>query len=90
MQWASTRLGISSEEAQAVYTRCQRLKQSASQPFGTAEDWLTESKEGGFALAQIDVATRLALTAVVGGAKENVEMLDEAKRLALGRLPAGL
>ena len=86
MQWASTRMGTSSEDAQAVYTRCRRLKESTVQPFGTADDWLNESKEGGFALAQMDVAGvlagRLALTAAVGGAKENVEMREEAKRLA--------
>jgi hypothetical protein len=85
MQWASTRPGLEAEEAREVHARCSRL-QETSHRFGTAGEWLSASKEKGFSLALIDTARQLAVTAGVSGAKENVEMRSEAKRLALRAL----
>lgn len=85
MVWASTRTGIDAEEAREVHARCSRL-QETSHPFGTAEAWLTASKEKGFSLAMIDAARQLAAEAGVSGATEHVAMRDEAKQLALRAL----
>lgn len=85
MQWASTRPGLKAEEAREVHARCSRL-QETSHRFGTADEWLSASKEKGFSLAMIDTARQLAVTAGVSGATEHVEMRNEAKRLALRAL----
>jgi len=85
MQWASTRVGLKADDARATLEKCGRLQES-SHPFGTANEWLSASKENKFDLAMIDSALQLALKAGVSGATEHVEMRDEAKRLALEAL----
>jgi hypothetical protein len=85
MQWASTRTGLKAEEAREVHARCSRLQETLH-PFGTADAWLSASKETGIRLAMIDTARQLAVKAGFSGATEHVEMRNEAKRLALRAL----
>jgi hypothetical protein len=85
MQWASTRVGLEAEEAREIHEKCHRL-QDGSNPFGTADEWLSSSKEMDFDLALLDSALQLAEKAWRSGDTENVEIRNEAKRLALQAL----
>jgi hypothetical protein len=86
LQWASTRVGVSAEEARTVHSRCHELMSADDHPFGTAEQWLNAAAGAGQPLAQIDIASRLAIEAGVGGDLASVELRDDAKRLALDAL----
>ncbi|MEO8019566.1 MAG: hypothetical protein ABI769_17280 [Pseudomonadota bacterium] len=89
LQWASTRSSTSIDEVREIFEKCRRLADAPDKPFGDSSDWLKASKDAGYDLAMIESAQSLATKAGVSGASEDVEMRNEAKRLALAALRTG-
>lgn len=57
MQFAAAHPPASYEIVQEVYTKCHRLKQSDTSPFGTAKEWLRKATAAGHPIAQATTGT---------------------------------
>lgn len=86
MQWASTRIGLSADEARLVHERCHELESRDPPPFGSFDQWFKLAAESGQPLAQMHLATKLFLKAVGSDTPEGIRQNQEARELALQAL----
>lgn len=86
MQWASTRVGLSADEARLVHERCHELRSMDPPPFGGFDQWLNVAAASGHPLARIHLANELSAKVGVSGTPEDIKNKQEAKELTLQAL----